>query len=696
MKNIVKMSYQLITCEKPMASLKIATALSETKPVKKSISGVAYYEIVHNNRKIIIASAAGHLFTLAEKNKSNQYPVFDIEWVPAYKSSKKAKFTKKFYDVLKMLSKNSESHVNACDVDIEGELIFKNILELIYSSKKASRMYFSTLTKEDLINSYKNMKSDINYSLAEAGETRHILDYYWGISTSRALTLAIKNATKYHKIMSTGRVQGPALKLIVDKEREIKAFKSTPYWEIELIVKYANKNVIAFHKEGKFWDKGKALLVIERTKDKKAKVSKLYKKQYAQSPPHPFDLTSLQIEAYRVFKISPKETLEIAQNLYLLGIISYPRTSSNQLPPSINYKKILSLLGQQSIYKKLVDDLLNKEKLTPNNGKKTDPAHPAIYPTGESPKKNSEKELKIYDLIVKRTLASFAESAIRETVNVEIDINSEIFIASGVTTLKKGWHQFYNPYIPFKEEELPNLAENQELNIQEIKLLDKETQPPKRYTPASIIKDLEKRGLGTKATRSVIIDTLYQRHYVQNESIEATNLGIKTIETLEKFCSEIVDGNLTRHFEKEMDQIQELKKNEQEVLEEAKKILIKTFKRFKENEIKIGKSLSEANIQTQNEQSIVGKCNLCAGNLKITYSKKNSQYFVACSKYPECKNTFSVPKKALIKPTNKVCNECGFPLVAVIRKGKRPFEYCINMGCNLKEEWRKNNIILKS
>lgn len=686
------MSYQLITTEKPTSALKIASALADSKFSKKALRGISYYELSHNGKSIVIASAAGHLFTLGEKKKSSQYPVFDIHWVPSHLASKKAKFTKKFYDVLISLAKKADSHVNACDVDIEGELIFKNILEQIYHEKNASRMYYSTLTKDELIESYKNMKPEIDHSLAEAGETRHMLDYFWGISTSRALTNSIKVATTRYKLMSSGRVQGPALKLIIDKEREIRSFIPVPYWEIELNSMSDKNSIVAYHKDSKFWEKEKADSIMNKTKNGRAFVTSIESKQFPQAPPHPFDLTSLQLESYRALRISPKETLEIAQALYLAGIISYPRTSSNQLPVSLGYKKILESLKKNKDYKLLVESLLKQDKLFPNNGKKSDPAHPAIYPTGEIPTKANDRELKLYDLIVKRTLATFAPQAIRETLTVTIDVNSELFLASGTITKEKGWHSYYEPYVPYKNDELPILKNKQELKIKSIDLLSKETQSPKRYTPASIIKDLEKKNLGTKATRSAVIDTLYQRYYIQNESIEATDLGLKTIETLEKYCPEIINEKLTKHFEKEMNMIQKNKKHEQEILEEAQKILKKIFTKFKENEVNIGNALYEANVITTNEQSIVGICDKCKNNLRIMYSKKNHQYFIACSNYPECKNTFSVPKNALIKPSKNTCKECNYPTVLVIRKGNRPFEYCINKTCKTKDQYRTNTV----
>ena len=331
-----------------------------------------------------------------------------------------------------------------------------------------------------------------------------------------------------------------------------------------------------------------------------------------------------------------------------------------------------------------------EKPLQPNEGKKSDPAHPAIYPTGEIPKKTESKNKQLYDLIIRRFLATFAEPSLRQTMTIEIDVNKEIFIAQGTLTLKPGWHEFYGIYARLKEEELPEVKKDEKIKVKKIVLHAKETQPPKRYTPASIIRELEKRNLGTKATRAAILDALYQRHYLLEKSITVTGLGMKIVETLEKYCPEILDEQLTRHFEEEMEQIQNKKKKEEEILEEAKKVLTKILKQFKENETKIGKELSKATKETRDQANLVGKCPNCKGNLRITYSKKNHSYFIACDQYPKCKTTFSVPKYALIKSTQKQC-ECGLPIVLVIRRGKRPFEFCINKDCPKKAEWAKQN-----
>ncbi len=680
---------QLIISEKPSSALKIAEALADKKLIKKKVDNVLYYELEHKGKKILVGCAVGHLYNLGESEKKGwTYPIFDIEWKSSYKISRESAFTKKYLDALKKIGKDANEFYNGCDVDIEGELIFKNILTYLFDKRDAKRMYFSTLTKKELLKAYENASQHIDFKLAEAGNTRHYLDHYYGINLSRALTLSIKNSTGMHKILSSGRVQGPALKILADREREIKAFKPIQFWQLELKAKIKDKEIIALHKEDKFWDKKKVEKSLNNTKGKKAIIDNIEKKQFLQNPPNPFDLTALQLEAYRVLRILPKETLDIAQNLYTNSYISYPRTSSNQFPESLNYNELVRNLIKQPRYKKLAEEIL-KNKLKPNNGNKKDPAHPAIFPTGEVPKNLNPKEQKIYDLIIKRTLATFSVPAKRETVTILININNEIFVINGTKTIEKGWHNFYEPYLMLKELELPDVNKGDELKIIKISILDKETQPSKRYTPASIIKELEKRGLGTKATRSQIIETLYERDYVKEKSMEVTDLGLKTVETLEKYCPEILDEKLTRHFEEEMEKIMENKRKGEEILKEAREVLTKILKHFKENEERIGKELANANLETRDKATIIGKCLNCDNDLKITYSKQNKSYFIGCSNYPKCTTTFSLPKNALPKPTNILCKECGYPIVNMIRKGKRPYQFCINAECKTKEEYKK-------
>jgi DNA topoisomerase-1 len=192
------------------------------------------------------------------------------------------------------------------------------------------------------------------------------------------------------------------------------------------------------------------------------------------------------------------------------------------------------------------------------------------------------------------------------------------------------------------------------------------------------------------STRAAIIDSLYKRQYIQDISIQATKLGIKTIETLNKYCELIIDEELTRHFEKELEDIRKGKKDEEEVLEEAKKTLDKIFKKFKENEEKIGKNLLESHRITQEEMNTFGECPKCkTGNLKILFSRKTKSKFVGCSHYPNCKNIYSLPRNGLIKKIEERCKECNFYQVLVIRAGKRPWKLCLTPNCKSKEAWAK-------
>ena len=676
--------YELIITEKPAAAKKIAEALADGKAIKENYQGVPYYKVSHGKKDIVVACAVGHLYGLAEKEKKGwRFPVFDIEWKPVSETTRSSAFTKKYLNAIKKLAKDANEFTVATDFDQEGEVIGLNIVRYLCKKNDANRMKFSTLTKDELTDSYHKKTKHLEWGQAESGEARHFLDFFNGVNYSRALTAAIKTTGTF-KLMSTGRVQGPALKIIVDREREIKSFISRPFWQIELLGNHKSQQVIAWHKEDKFWDKVKADDVIIKTRNQKeANIDYIDKRQFNQMPPFPFDLTSLQVETYRCHYISPKETLETAQELYTSGYISYPRTSSQQLPEAIGYIKVLNDLAKQSQYSDLIKKLLKKSFLKPNNGKKTDPAHPAIYPTGIIPSELEERESKIYDLIVKRFIATFADNAVRETMTADINCNSEIFIAKGTRTIEKGWHEFYSPYVNLEEIELPSMKKNDTIDVDKIELISKETQPPKRYTPASIIKDLEKRNLGTKATRSEIVDTLFQRGYVHGKAIEATNLGISTIETLEKYCPKILDEELTRKFELEMDKIREGREKKETLLEEAKDAIIKITSELKKNQKEIGTDLQKANKETHDEMSFLGICPLCKqGNISMRRGKFGA--FAACNRYPDCKTIFSIPKNALIKPAKKECEACSFPKVLAIKKARQPMEFCLNPKCPTK------------
>jgi len=674
------MTYILGISEKPQASLKIATALADTIPIKKTVNKVAYYELTHKGKKIVIVSAVGHLYTLYKKEKKGGYPNFNVDWFPSHQVNKSSAFTKKYLDLIIKLSKNASEFYILTDKDIEGELLGFNILKFACNQKDAKRMEFSTLTKAELINSFENPKKHVDFPLIEAGQVRHKLDYFYGINISNALTTSIKAANGMYKQMSSGRVQGPTLKLIVKREEEISAFKPETYWEIFLQGILNSKPIKAKHQKDRFTKKEDITKILTKTKNKKAIVEKVTKKEVKVEPPVPFDLTTLQIEAYRTLRVSPKETSNLAQDLYTSGLISYPRTSSQKLPDSIGYDEIFKKLSKQKTYTKLCETLIGK-KLKPKEGKKIDPAHPAIYPTGEA-SAITGKKARLYDLIVRRFLSVFGEFAVKELTHIQIDVNTEKFVLSGSRVLKPGWQTYYGVYAEHKEEDLPETKKDDEVKKPKVSSEEKETQPPKRYTEASIIRLMESKGLGTKSTRASIVDKLSEIGYIKLKPIKATELGIKIIKTLEKYVPEIIDEKLTKQLEKDMELIREHKKKESVVLENAKKFLTKVFKTFKQHEVKIGEELLEA----AKDQNVVGTCPKCKkGSLRILYSKKTRKRFCSCDRYPKCKNIYGIPQNGLVKPMEFVCKECGYPQVLVIRAGKRPWQLCLSPTCKTKD-----------
>jgi DNA topoisomerase-1 len=687
--SLKKNGYELIITEKPQAAGKIASALGKARTIKER-NNVTYYEINREGKKIIVACAVGHLMTLQQKSSGSQVPVFDISWVPNYYVRKKD-FSKRYYDTILKLAKGAGSLTVATDYDVEGEVIGKNVIQFICNQSDANRMKFSTLTPKELNKAYEEKSPTLNWGQAIAGETRHFMDWYYGINLSRALMNAIKSVDRF-KIMSIGRVQGPTLKLIVEKEREINAFVAEPYWQIFIKISDGKKNLeLRYNKD--IFDKS-LLKKFEDIIGIEANASTKKSTQIIEPNP-PFNLSTLQSESYKFHGITPSRTLQIAQSLYLNGLISYPRTSSQKLPPSIGYQEILEKVAKEFKVQKLM------KRKTPIEGKQSDPAHPSIYPTGNFQILSGEDE-KIYNLIAKRFLALFAEDAELDNKKVEVIITKEgnseelKFSAKGMGIRKKGWMEIYPAKL--KENEIPDMEGR--VKIIDSRIEEKETQPPKRFTPASIVTELEKRNLGTKATRANIIETLYDRGYVREKSIEATPLGMSLIETLEKHSPIIIDEDLTRNFENRIEKFSEeetndlnkLKKEEEEILNEAKKTIIKISEQFSKEEKQIGEELIQAQDdlrEIEKEANTIMSCPVCKqGNLLIRYSKNTRRFFVGCDKYPECKATYPLPPNGLIKNTGKKSDN-NLPLLISIRKGKRPWEFEFNP--NWKAENKKDD-----
>ncbi|VVB67282.1 Reverse gyrase 1 [Candidatus Norongarragalina meridionalis] len=669
---------RLILTEKPSVAAKMVRALAP-KAVQKKLQGVAYYEFERDGQKYAVAPAVGHLYSLKQAGAAagRDYPVYEIEWAPAFEVSKGAAFSKKYWAVLKNLAASADSVIAATDYDIEGSLIAYNIAKFLAKGKPLSRMKFSVLTDDALSDSFEHQRS-FDETNALAGDARHRLDWLWGINLSRALMSAIKTAGVF-RVMSIGRVQGPALAMLSEKEREIAAFKAVPYWQV-----FALASSVTFeHKTDRFWKEDEAKKAVANS-SKDGVVLSVERKRVEAEAPAPFDLTTMQMESYQAFGFSPAKTLEIAQKLYEAALISYPRTSSQKLPQELGLKKIIAKVGENPEYAALASKLLAANRIVPKDGAKTDPAHPAIYATGQRPGPLTVEEKKLYDLIARRFLACFAPSAFKENLSVSARFGTEEYDAKGSTVTEKGWLEYY-PYAKQDEKLLPNFTEGQKLLAEKIWSEAKETQPPKRYTPASIVKELESRELGTKATRAEVIETLYNRGYIaEPKSIRVTAFGLAVADALSHNCPDILSEELTRGIEHDMELIADGKKKSETVVETGRKELSRMLDIFRKQESAIGKELLVGLNEARSDANTLGKCK-CGGNLVMRKSKYG--IFVGCDAYPKCTNTYPLPKEASVTPMRKTCEKCGTPIVLIKRKGKRPWRMCLDTNCPTKASW---------
>ena len=686
-----------ILAEKPKAAEKIAQALAEIGQLSEmSYRGLKYYKIRKGSTIIYVTYALGHLYTLEEVKPRffKRYPIFTLEWTLNKRQGRRKGSVKKIISLLDKLGSESDEIVNACDYDIEGSTLGYNAIRFAKkrNGAKISRMKFSSLTKKEILSSFfkRDIKLDGYYAIA--GISRHLIDFIWGVNLTRLLTDLAVSASGVHSLISIGRVQGPTLYYIVKREREINTFVPLPFWNLHTRFKTeAGEIVEATYVENPVLKKNDAVEIKKQVESIGiGYISEVKKGKRRYAPPPPFNLTDLQSEAYTNFGFKPSRTLAIAEQLYLEALITYPRTGSQKYPPDIDHGEILSGLLRISSYKDIVKRTFNvNPSLKPVEGKKTDPAHPAIFPTGEVPKRElSIDEKKLYDLILRRYIASFYPPIVMDTMKISIDVGGHIFVVNGRRIVERGWLEVYYPYTNIGESTLPALYEGQKLIVSDVLIEDKFTPPPRRYTQRSLLLQMEKDGIGTKATRSQIIDTLYQRNYIKGESIEPTELGMTLIEILEKKIPKIISLGMTREMERNLEEIlirpDISKKVLRDSVETVSSIILSVM-----GEETLGKRLDSMSKTARYKKRVLGKCPICKdGDLIIIVSKRTGKRFVGCSNYPKCTASMPLPQKGRIRVGGK-CNKCEWPRVKVTI-GRKTFVTCVNLDCPSKEKVTQN------
>ncbi|GAA8960721.1 type I DNA topoisomerase [Helicobacter pylori] len=555
------------------------------------------------------------------------------------------------------LSKKASTTYIATDEDREGEAIGYHVACLIGGKLESyPRIVFHEITQNAILNALKTPRQ-IDMSKVNAQQARRFLDRIVGFKLSSLIS------SKITKGLSAGRVQSAALKLVIDKEREIKAFKPLTYFTLDAYFEsHLEAQLISYKgnklKAQELIDEKKAQEIKNELEKESYAISSIVKKSKKSPTPPPFMTSTLQQSAFSLLGFSPTKTMSIAQKLYegvatpqgVMGVITYMRTDS------LNIAKEALEEARNKILKDYGKDYLpHKAKAYSSKNKNAQEAHEAIRPTSIVLEPNALKdylkpeELKLYALIYKRFLASQMQDALFESQSVVVACEKGEFKASGRKLLFDGYYKILGN--DDKDKLLPNLKENDPIKLEKLESNAHVTEPPARYSEASLIKVLESLGIGRPSTYAPTISLLQNRDYikVEKKQISALESAFKVIEILEKHFEEIVDSKFSASLEEELDNIAQNKADYQQVL--------KDFYYPFMDKIEAGKK----NIISQKVHEKTGQsCPKCGGELV----KKNSRYgeFIACNNYPKCKYVKQT-ENANDGAKQELCEKCGGEMV---------------------------------
>ncbi len=605
-----------------------------------------------------VIASKGHIRDLPKS--SFGIKIEDDKFIPQYRVDKDhAQITKQ----LKEKAKKANTIYIATDEDREGEAIGYHIAHAIGKKpEELPRIVFHEITKNAIKKALENPRT-IDMHRVNAQQARRLLDRIVGYKLSPLL------GSKIQRGLSAGRVQSAALKLVVDREREIRAFKPQEYWSIEAVF---NDTIPAsiYAYEGKKLDKLDiknekiAQEIVQKAKSENFVVAKIEKKQRISKSPAPFMTSTLQQAASSQLGFSPKKTMTIAQKLYegvqtpkgVTGVITYMRTDS------LNIAKEAKEAARELIAKKFGQEYLpQKPKSYTSKNKNAQEAHEAIRPTmldftPEIAKEYlSADELKLYTLIYNRFIASQMKDAIFETQTIYFQSPSTTFKATGRKLLFDGFYRVLGN--EDKDKLLPEFKEQEEATLTSIEAKQHFTEPPSRYSEASLIKTLEQLGIGRPSTYAPTIALLQARDYVKLEKRQLipTDIAFTVIEVLEKHFPDIVDSSFTAKMEEELDEIANAKKDWQKVLKKFYDPFIELIEKGKKE------------IKSQKMAEPIGRsCPECGSELV----KRKGRFgeFIACSGFPKCKYTEQIEKEEP-KSSDEVCEKCGSPMV--IKRGPR-------------------------
>ena len=670
---------KLVISEKSNAAARIATILSRGAKKTTRDRGVQVFQFERDGDDWSVVGLRGHIIEL-------DYPPALNNWqrIPprqlVYAAPEKRVTAHNIINVLKDLGRDAGEIIIATDFDREGELIGVETVDLLdVDPAKVKRSRFSALTKQEIETAFGGLTKP-DEKLAEAGECRQIIDLAWGATLTRFISLASGQVGS--NFLSVGRVQSPTLSLIVDRHNQIATFVPKPYWNISSRFKKGHE-FNGNHELNPFWEETEAKQSLSNCEGAKEGTVKEYEvQQKDEYAPPPFNTTMMLAEAVKM-GLSASLAMKIAEDLYTAGYISYPRTDNTVYPRSLSLKGILEKL-RESDFKAEAEEVLAQEQIRPSRGRVETTDHPPIYPTEAATKKDLKGEKwRLYELVVRRFLATVAPPCKAEHRHGRILVKSEPFVVKGYRILNPGWRKYY-PYFRVMESSLPELKLEEKVEVLGTEIERLETLPPRRYTQGTLIQEMEKLGLGTKSTRHEIVQKLYDRKYAIGNDLVPTLTGIAVAMSLENHARTITESKMTAHLEKDMEDIANGQAVLAEVVKESQDMLSDVVDVLEANQEQIGQDIRGA----LKQQSYVGICPECGGELQVRRSKKGE--FISCSNYPKCKRAYPKPRGAKVEATEEVCEMCKAPMVKVIRRGVPPATHCLDPDC---ESNRTTNVM---
>ncbi|HJK71832.1 MAG TPA: DNA topoisomerase I [Methanocorpusculum sp.] len=668
----------LIIAEKNLVAERIAAFLAGKQKVHTKRDGAA---TEYTFGDTVVMGLRGHVveldFTKGYSNwRSEEHPPRSL----INAGIEKHPTEKKIVALMQKHAKKADRITIATDYDTEGELIGMEAYELVRAvNQKATvdRARFSAITKDEITKAIADAK-EIDFNLAAAGETRQVIDLVWGASLTRFLSIAAHRGSD--NILSVGRVQSPTLAMIVDREKEIEAFVPEKYWMLSLTAKVAGEEIAARHVHGRFTVKAEADAAFAGTRDPVI-VREVITGKKNDKAPTPLDTTALIVGAGRL-GLSAASAMSKAEDLYMRGFISYPRTDNTAYPKSLNIRQHLKMFAGGE-FERDANYVLTHMRAAPTRGKKETTDHPPIYPTSKGTREEigDEATWKLYEFIVRRFFATLSPDAEWKTLKVNLTADKEPYTITGGRLLVPGWRAVY-PYSKAEETVLPEFSVGERLELVDKNCEEKETQPPARYSQSRLIQRMEELGLGTKSTRHEVISKLIGRKYIEGNPMKPTVVGRAVTESLEKFADTITEPTMTKTLEESMEDIAAGKKTMNAVLTESRTMLSSIFDDLEANKEAIGQDIMD---RTREEQT-VGQCPICGAPLRIR--RVGTSQFIGCSSYPDCTFNTSLPPATWGNAVkmDEVCPIHHLNHVQLLRKGAPAWK----IGCPLCSHIKTN------